>query len=260
MSRPLLIGLSTCLLPGGRHNIYGGKPLQYVEASTPHWLMVPGVVVLVLPAPPAGAPHAQAVIDGYAEQLDGLVLHGGADVWPGHYGEDPLQPEWAGDAERDRYEMALIRSFDARRKPILGLCRGIQVLNVAYGGSLYQDLPSQRPSPVVHDDDALFERVHHAVEFVPGTRLAALYPAQPPSVVNSIHHQAVKRLAPDFVVQARCPADGTVEAIWRDGPGWVMGVQWHPELHRTADAPANELNDDPLLHDFLRAARDRRGG
>jgi putative glutamine amidotransferase len=179
------------------------------------------------------------------------VLHGGADVWPGNYGETPIDERWSGDRIRDAYEMALVRAFDAAGKPVLGVCRGLQLINVAFGGTLYQDLPTQRPSPITHRNAKDYDENFHTVELVPESRLAAILAGVTCYKINSVHHQGVKRLADGFVVEARCPDDGTVEAIRRTGPGYVAAVQWHPEFHHERHGT---MADAPVLRDFLVAA------
>ena len=104
-----------------------------------------------------------------------------------------------------------------------------------FGGTLLQDIATQRPGSRPHRELGKYEKHFHEVELVPGTRLAELYPGVTRGVANSIHHQGIKDLAPGFVVEARCPEDGMVEAIRRTGPGFVAAVQWHPEFHDPAD-------------------------
>jgi putative glutamine amidotransferase len=196
----------------------------------------------------------------YAAALDGLVLQGGNDVAPQSYGETPLHAAWHGDRVRDLYEMELIRAFVAAGKPVFGICRGLQLLNVTFGGTLFQDIATQHPAGFQHREAGRYEHHHHTVEFVAGSRLASLFPGLPRVSTNSIHHQGIKDLAPGFVVEARCPEDGMVEAIRRDpaaGAGYVAGVQWHPEFH-APDHPTL-LDDTPLLMDFLAAAQAARG-
>jgi putative glutamine amidotransferase len=193
--------------------------------------------------------------DDYANWLDGLVLHGGSDVWPGSYGETPLQERWGGDRNRDDYEIALVRAFAAAGKPVFGICRGLQLINVAFGGTLYQDIATQRPHALVHRDAAIYDLNFHPLALEPGSRLAALLSDQPGRKINSVHHQGVKDLAADFVVEARCPVDGMVEAIRHTGNCWVAAVQWHPEFHRPE---LGTLDDAPILQDFLTAARAAR--
>jgi putative glutamine amidotransferase len=181
-------------------------------------------------------------------------MHGGADVWPGTYGEKPLRPEWHGDRVRDEYEIALVKAFSAAGKPVFGICRGVQLLNVAHGGTLYQDIRTQKPGALVHRNAEIYDLNFHEVDILPGTRLAQLLPAGRHKI-NSVHHQGIKDLAPGFVVEAVSPMDGVVEAIRHTGGPWVAGVQWHPEFHRPE---LGVVDDTPLLHDFLEAARAAR--
>ena len=108
---------------------------------------------------------------------------------------------------------ALLAAFAVRGKPVLGICRGLQLMNVAHGGTLLQDIDTLRPGPVRHRDAVIYDRNLHAVEFVPGTRLAEVFEGTPRATVNSVHHQGIKDLAAGFVVEARCPSDGMIEAI-----------------------------------------------
>ncbi|MFI4932106.1 MAG: gamma-glutamyl-gamma-aminobutyrate hydrolase family protein, partial [Burkholderiales bacterium] len=195
-------------------------------------------------------------LDDYADTLDGLMLQGGNDVAPETYGETPLHPDWAGDRVRDRYEIELIDAFVRAGKPVFGICRGLQLLNVMFGGTLLQDIATQRPASRAHRDGSAFERHFHGVELVKGSRLAQLYPGVRKATVNSLHHQAIKDLAPGFAVEACCPDDGMIEAVRRAGPSYVAAVQWHPEFHIPGD-PDN-FDDAPLLRDFLSAARATR--
>ncbi len=262
----LLIGVSARIYyPAAPVLDLGGvwtKTLHYLEQSVAHWLLRGGALPVMIPAVESqSVVHREDLqLRDYADALDGLVLQGGNDVAPPTYGEQPLDPAWAGDAVRDRYEIALIRAFVEAGKPVFGICRGVQLLNVAFGGTLYQDIATQRPDALRHVNPGHYERNTHPVEIVPGSHLAGLYPALAGrhGTINSIHHQAIKDLAPGFSVQARCPADGLVEAIRRDGPGCVAGVQWHPEFHPPGDPVV--FDDGPLLADFLHSARQRRDG
>jgi putative glutamine amidotransferase len=237
------------------------KTLHYLEQSVAHWVLSGHAMAVMVPAVTQDSIVQRSDLDlhDYAAALDGLVLQGGNDVAPTQYGEQALRPEWAGDPVRDRYEMELIDAFVRAGKPVFGVCRGLQLLNVMFGGSLYQDIPTQQPQAVAHRKAGLYERHFHAVEIVPGTRLAQLYPGLTRSTTNSIHHQGIKALAPGFVVEARCPDDGMVEAIRRSpeaGPGFVAAVQWHPEFHAPGDPVT--FDDSALLQDFLAAARAAR--
>lgn len=260
---PLLIGVSARIYTPGTPgiNVSGvwTKTLHYLEQSVAHWVLSGGAMAVMIPAVTKDSivTRSDLNLHDYAEALDGLLLQGGNDVAPQSYGEEPLQPDWAGDPVRDRYETELVNAFVQAGKPVFGICRGLQLLNVMFGGSLLQDIHTQRPASRAHRDASIYERHVHAVEVLPGTRLAELYPGTARASVNSIHHQGINRLAPGFVVEARCPDDGMVEAVRWQGPSFVAGVQWHPEFHDPADTAL--IDDRPILHDFLNAARaDRR--
>jgi len=230
------IGISPRLLhpqPGAR-GVFT-KILHYVEDGIAQWLQSRHALLFVLPLSTRAADYAQA--------LDGLVLQGGADISPLAYGEEPLKPEWAGDPMRDGYEIELVRAFTAAGKPVLGICRGAQLINVALGGSLHQDIPAHR------SDD--YDQHAHEVRLEPGSGLARLYGETGPRGVVSIHHQAIKRLAPGLKVEARAD-DGVIEAVRGTGAGYVCAVQWHPEFH---GGRAGFLDGGPLLDEFLKAAR-----
>lgn len=253
MSHRLEIGLSACFFHAdAARPIFTGKTLQYLEQSMAHWVMSTGALAVMIPSPAGETRQRDATLDDYAQWLGGLVLQGGSDLWPGSYGETPLEERWSGDRARDEYELALLQAFIRVGKPVLGVCRGLQLLNVAYGGTLYQDLATQRPDALVHRDAGLYDRNVHDIELLPGSRLSALYPGLATARVNSVHHQAIKDLAPGLVAEARCPRDGLIEAVRRPGPGFVAAVQWHPEFQR---ADLGTLDDRPILQDFLDAVR-----
>ena len=249
----LKIGLSACFFHADPNRpLFTGKTLQYMEQSIAHWVMSSGALAVMIPHPMGETRRGDVMLDHYAQWLDGLVLQGGSDVWPGSYGEEPLQDKWSGDRVRDEYEKALVQAFTQAGKPVFGVCRGLQLLNVAFGGTLYQDISTQHPQALVHRDAVLYDRNFHDVEMLAGSRLAALYPGVQRAKVSSVHHQAIKDLAPGLVVEARCPDDGMIEAVRGTGPGFVAAVQWHPEFHRREEGT---LDDAPILADFLNAAR-----
>ncbi|BCS54591.1 hypothetical protein GSVR_28990 [Geobacter sp. SVR] len=248
--RPLRIGISARFFR--RAPIESGlkdKSLLYLEQSMAHWLMIREALPLMIPS--LGA-TAGLTAERYAQGLDGLVLQGGVDLSPLMYGETPLAPDCCGDPARDAYELELLKAFIARGKPVLGICRGAQLINVALGGSLFQDIPTQLPGALSHRDPELFDRLRHEVFLEPGSRLAHLYPDAGRIRTNSLHHQAVKRLGNGLTVEA-VAADGVIEAIRWNGPSYLFGVQWHPEFH-PPDEPGL-LNGEPILTDFLEAAR-----
>jgi putative glutamine amidotransferase len=257
MPERLKIGISACFFHAdAARPIFTGKTLQYIEQSVPHWVASQGALPVMVPSPLGDTSRGTVGFDDYAAWLDGLLLMGGSDMWPGHYGEEAIKPQWNGDRIRDEYETALARAFVARGKPVFGVCRGLQVLNVAFGGSLLQDISLMQPESLAHRNADLYDQHFHAVEFVAGTRLAQMYPNTSRVSVNSVHHQGIKALARDFLVEARCPDDQVIEAIrWR-GPSFVAAVQWHPEFHRPAEQGV--IDDAPILKDFLDAAQAAR--
>jgi putative glutamine amidotransferase len=260
--KPLLIGVSARIhYPGSLGMPADGvwsKTIHYLEQSVAHWLLAGGAVAVMVPAVDATSivQRSDLELHDYAEALDGLVLQGGNDLAPESYGEQPLHEDWQGDRVRDRYEMDLVRAFIDAGKPVFGICRGLQLLNVAYGGTLWQDIATQRPQSPPHRELGKYEHHHHAVEFVPGTHLAALFPGVKRATTNSIHHQGIKSLAPGFVAEALCPEDGLIEAIRWQGGSFVAGVQWHPEFHEPGHP--HTLDDRPILADFLAACRAAR--
>jgi putative glutamine amidotransferase len=185
-------------------------------------------------------------------RVDGLLLTGGLDVDPALYGETPHETTEVAP-ERDRFEIPLTQAALAGDVPLFAICRGVQVLNVAAGGSLVQDIPSAVTSDLNHSIDIPKDHVAHQVHVRPGTRLAeALGPSADLDTcpVNSRHHQSVARVAPSFVVSAASP-DGVVEAIERPEAAFCVGVQWHPEnFWRTGEFHG-------LFAAFVEAARSR---
>ena len=186
-------------------------------------------------------------------EVDGLLLTGGLDVDPAHYGEAP-HPTTEAAPDRDRFEIPLSRGAVAQDVPLFAICRGVQVLNVAAGGTLVQDIPTAIDAGLAHAVDVPKDQIAHSVRVTPDTRLAeALGASTELSAcdVNSRHHQAVGRLAPAFVASAVSP-DGIVEAIERPGAAFCVGVQWHPEnFWRTGEF-------DGLFREFVESARKTR--
>ncbi|HXB97530.1 MAG TPA: type 1 glutamine amidotransferase [bacterium] len=239
------IGISACFFHADpARPIFKGKTLLYLEQSIAQWVMAQGALAYLIPAPA----HGSAVtLRELAEPLDGLVLQGGSDVAPESYGETPLKPEWAGDAVRDRYEMALVTEFRAQGKPVLGICRGVQLVNVALGGTLYQDIASQVPGSRPHRDWEAYDQHFHALGLEGGLR--QLNGNRAESRVNSVHHQGLKDLGTDLVVEARSSEDGLVEAVRASSGPYLVAVQWHPEFQDPADASL--FDGRLLLKEFL---------
>lgn len=187
-----------------------------------------GAVPWVIPLIPGDPDTLQEIFD----RLDGVFITGGVDVDPSRYGEPKTDLCGATDPDRDAVEIALLQHALNRDLPVLAVCRGIQILNVALGGSLYQDLTAQVPAALKHDyfpTPAQPSRKYlaHDVTVTAGSRLAHLLgDARVP--VNSMHHQAIKTLAPGLAATAHAP-DGIIEAVEGTDGQYLVAVQWHPE-------------------------------
>ena len=258
MQRTLRIGVSARIFhPESGAKGLRSKTLQYLEESIAQWVMTRDVMVFMIPTVNnAGLLHKSNIrLRDYAKHLDGLVLQGGADVCPQTYSEVPTRPEWSGDRARDVYELELLHEFVEAGKPVLGICRGCQLINVAFGGTLYQDIATDVPSAIEHVND-LYDNHRHEIHFPPGSSLSKMFLTQAKPMVNSIHHQAVKDLGRDVVAEAYSCSDNIIEAIRYKKARFVMGLQWHPEFHYLGH---DELLDcTPILDNFLRAARETR--
>lgn len=191
------------------------------------------------------------------DQVDGLVLTGGEDIDPALYGEDPIPRLGLVNPERDRIEMAALKLALERELPILAICRGLQLMNVCFGGTLYQDLATQRPETrLQHVQRETWERRTHLARFARDSRLARIFGADE-LLINSFHHQAIKDLGGGLDVVG-VAEDGTVEAVEAPDFPWVVGVQWHPERHE-ATAPATDP-DRRLLEAFRDVVHARARG
>src|ERR671914_1545112 len=211
---------------------YVRADLDYVEG-----VAAAGGVPVVLP-PNGGARSAEAVI----HSLDGLLLSGGSDLDPGYYDEVPAPELGPTIPERDAFEMALVRLALRRGMPVFGICRGMQVLNVALGGTLYQDLPSQWGRDVLkHRQDTPKWQPTHEVSVRDGSYIAEIMGREVVKV-NSYHHQGVRVLAEGLVATGYSP-DGVIEAVEAEdlSERWLLGVQWHAEAMRGAGPQQESL-------------------
>lgn len=181
---------------------------------------------------------------------DGFLFSGGVDLDPALYGEEKLNDTVEVDPVRDALEMTGMRLILKTDKPILGICRGIQSVNVGMGGTLYQDIPSQRPSDICHRQTAPATEPTHKVTVEDGTLLRSLL--KETVMTNSFHHQGVKDPAPGLRVAARA-GDGMIEALESTTDRFILLVQWHPEFTHSTD-PAS----DALFSAFIKAARGDR--
>lgn len=245
-SRRPRIGISANFLHADPHRaLYRGKTLQYLEGRMLAAVWNAGGLPIMIPlVPDAGAVRA------FIDEIDGLILSGGADVSPESYGEVALQEAWAGDRVRDVYEMNLVEMATQARRPLLGLCRGIQLLNVALGGTLWQDVPTLVTGALEHRDWHRYDELAHPIGVRAGSWLSELYDGATTLHVNSVHHQALRLVASGLTVVAQAE-DGIIEAVeWIDDSRWQVGLQWHPEW-----LEPERLEADPIARDWTDGAR-----
>ena len=241
--RSIWVGVSCNYMSAEPRKLYPNKALQYAENSLLQSITLAGGVPLLLPfLEPLHTPEKTASL--FLERLDAVLIAGGADIDPAEYKETLVEERWRGYPPRDRLEIALIHEARRQKKPVLGICRGHQLLNVALGGSLYQDLPSMRPSEVTHREQEAYDKLGHVVRVAPDNRLASLIGAGE-QWVNSVHHQGIKVLAKGLTATAFAP-DGLIEAIEGEG---CLGVQWHPEWMQDKEAAR------AIFQDFIESAK-----
>lgn len=207
-----------------------GEPRTYVNAAYVDSVLKNGGIPLVIPFTAGGEEMAFQQLD----LVDGLILSGGHDVDPHLYGEEIDQKSGATWPDRDQFDIALLKAAEGANKPVLGICRGAQIINVAHGGSMWQDL-SLRPGHTLKHMQATRPDVGtHLVKIKSGTNLEKIM-GQSSLMTNSFHHQVIKEVAPDLV-EAATASDGVTEALESDD-GQVIAVQWHPEEMHANPAP-----------------------
>lgn len=242
--RPL-IAVTTSLRPGGYLQLPQVQlNVQYVTAVEEPG----GTALLVTPG------HDEESIREVVSLAHGLLLTGGEDVHPSRYGQEPHPELGATNPPRDDMEFAALEEALRRRMPVLAICRGCQLLNVALGGTLYQDLESQRPGTHTHEQDAPWNERWHRARVEPRSGLQRIFGTTELSI-NSFHHQAIRRLAPGLAATA-WSEDGIIEGVEASGYPWVYGVQWHPERGEAKMRNDPRDPDRRLLWALVQAARE----
>ncbi len=217
-SRPL-IGLT---LDSEEAGSYSKFPWYAIRQNYADWVGAAGGL-------PVALPHGPAIPDEFLDRIDGLVVTGGAfDVDPSIFGADERHESVVTKGRRTSFELALTRKALKHDMPVLGVCGGAQLLNVALGGTLVQHIPDSVSQALAHEQPNPRNEPGHEVEILPGTRLAEIV-GKPSLEVNSAHHQAVDRPGRGVVVNARAP-DGVIEGIELPSCKFCIGVQWHPEF------------------------------
>ena len=193
-------------------------------------------------------PVAYLHIERYLHLIDGLILTGGSDVDASYFGEEPLQGTGKVFPDRDRFEISIAKRALEMELPLLGICRGMQVMNIAAGGDIYQDIVSQLPGVLEHSQKAARSVAWHTVGLVQGSKLAESFQGKE-TRVNSFHHQAVRKLAPGFECVAKAK-DGIIEGIESKHNRYALGIQWHPE--GMLDSASEGL---ALFRNFIKSAK-----
>jgi len=246
-SDPPLIGITCSRLTGGAWGLYSlGDFMDYTLSEYSQAILNAGGAPVILPAA-----QDRKSLESILASVQGLILSGGPDIHPRSYGEEPLAGLGEVDEALDRMELLAAGLAIEQGLPLLGICRGIQLLNVTLGGTLYQDIAAQVPESICHTPKTDKAVNTHTVRIEAGSRLRQII-GKHEIWVNGKHHQSLKDLAPDLVVTARAKV-GIVEAVEFPGKHFIVGVQWHPE---------GTWRDDPfsrkLFSAFVQAARGRR--
>jgi putative glutamine amidotransferase len=223
LPRPL-IGITSDFNPGDREDFGGREPTYFIRARYVSAIQDLGGTPLILPIT-----QDTRILKGLLDLIDGLLLTGsGPDLDPTLYGESKRYKFKIMSHERAGFELKLARMAVDRDLPVLGVCGGMQVLNIAFQGTLVQDIASEIKDALAHQQKAVASEFSHEIRITRGTRLSKII-REPVIQVNSSHHQAIKSLGQDLVVNAVAP-DGVIEGLEHSECGFVLGVQWHPEF------------------------------
>ena len=232
MERRPIIGISSSVIVDEAGSFAGYKR-AYVNKDYVDAVIRAGGVPLIIPFS-----TDKEVIISQAQLIDGLILSGGHDISPYNYGQEPSQKIGETFPERDTYEIILLEESKKRNIPILGICRGFQLINVAAGGTLYQDLSLIPGNILKHNQVSNPTLKTHKVEIKENSFISSIFGKE--TMVNSFHHQVINKVANDFIVVAKA-SDGVVEAIEHKTYKFLVAVQWHPEMLAVECEKAREL-------------------
>ncbi|MCP4459840.1 MAG: gamma-glutamyl-gamma-aminobutyrate hydrolase family protein [Cytophagales bacterium] len=226
---------------------FAPKKLNYMVQDMGRYLNKEGVLPILIPSLEFGELRI------FVEAMDGIVLQGGADIAPETFGEEPIG-EWKGDRERDLIELEILKYAMEFGKPVFGICRGFQLMNVYFGGTLYQDIPTQFDTDVLHKG-ADYDQNTHEISIKKNSFLYRICDYRKEAFVNSVHHQGIKTLG-EGLEPIAWGEDHLVEAFYheKNPEGNVLGVQWHPEFNW--NHKYNLLNSEKLYNHFLHFAHE----
>lgn len=232
MKKPI-IGISGSIIIDSSGN-FPGYRRSYVNEDYINSVIKNGGIPYIIPMN-----REQEVIKEQIERVDGLILSGGHDVAPRYYNEEPYKDLGEILPERDEFDFKLVEFAKKRNLPILGICRGCQILNIYYGGSLFQDLNLKNGADIKHNQVKFPSMASHSVDLVDGTKLKKIFKEES-LMVNSFHHQIIDKVSPSFQISAYSK-DGVVEAIENPAYEYMIGVQWHPEMLHKVEEKMNLL-------------------
>ncbi|MFN8577716.1 MAG: gamma-glutamyl-gamma-aminobutyrate hydrolase family protein [Candidatus Sericytochromatia bacterium] len=218
-----IIGISANIEEAKKRILYQDKSLFLAESSIVEKVEKLGHTAIILPIHQDIEKSTSTLIN----IIDALILSGGSDVDPSSYNEALLNEKWKGQIQRDKFEIKLIEKAKEKNIPILGICRGLQIMNVAYKGTLYQDLLIYRENTIKHRDQEMYDNLYHKTEIIKDTPLFELFNSEM-IITNSVHHQGIKDLGEGLEIMAYSE-DGVIEAIRDPKYDFVWGIQWHPE-------------------------------
>jgi len=237
------------MYPDPTRAVFGHKTLAYFEQDMARYLSSKGVMPILIPDLP------EEGLKQFLSEMDGFVFQGGADIASKTYKEDAIENgRWPGDPYRDQYELKIMDYAFKNHKPILAICRGFQLANVYFGGSLYQDLKILTKTEVDHRSAELYDKIYHPITCTKDSLLKEIY-QEDTLIVNSVHHQGIKVLGKDLVVDAISPDDELVEAFHYKNikDSYVVGVQWHPEFSHSLGHKV--CDPSPIYQHFLNAVK-----
>ena len=239
MTQKPIIGITLDSDVGGSYSRYPWYAIRYNYVDS---IIAAGGIPLLLP-------YAYDLLDEYANRIDGLMIPGGFfDICPSHYGEEIAHDTVKTNSQRTEFEFAITRKINDQKKPILGICGGMQLMNVIFGGSLIQHIPAEVDNALPHEQPNPRHEAGHDVEIIPSTRLHQIADSKIQVPVNSAHHQAIRKVAPGFIVNALA-SDGIIEGIELSAQDqFAIGLQWHPEFH-ISDV------DRSIFNHFIQAAK-----